>query len=344
MQHGSGCVHSWVRTRTRVGGGTHGWTLECDHTGGGGTGACARGWLTAPERVPTRVGAAVRVHGGGCGVPAPTGPPVILPPPPPCSQLPAPRRLPRAAPPRLRFVPRGAARGCPGGGGALHRPGWSRHRGRGGAAHRPHGAGSPGRSAGRGRPWFLSVLGNESFTAYVALPRWGSEDPPGGAVHLSHPRPRSCLPTQGQTPREKGLPLTLAAFLPGINFYIASHRREIQLFVSNTFSAPPLRGTPAFHGSADEATHACWVALGYIPLPAAEWLQRGSRGVFFSHGGTAPRGEAAIDPAAAQRPIWLQPNSSCIIILKKKNKKIKNKGGGRNCNYHCVGLRQMPLC
>lgn len=36
MQHGSGCVHSWVRTRTRVGGGTHGWTLECDHTGGGG--------------------------------------------------------------------------------------------------------------------------------------------------------------------------------------------------------------------------------------------------------------------------------------------------------------------
>lgn len=168
--------------------------------------------------------------------------------PPQGSQLRAPRRLPRAIPPRLRCVPRdlrGARRSAlavPGAslgeGDEHHRPRWTRHRRRGAAAHRPPGAASPRRTAGRGRPRFVAVWGMSHLLQYVALLRYG-EDPPRRAVHPSHPRPCSCLPTQGQAPREKGLPLILGAFLLRVNFYTASRRGEIKLFVSSIFFPPP---------------------------------------------------------------------------------------------------------
>lgn len=211
------------------------------------------------------------------------------------SQLRVPRRLPRAVPPRLRGVPRDlrcawrsaflAAPGGVTGSDGLHRPRWTRHRGA--AAHRPPGAASPRRTAGRGRPRFVSVWGMSHLWQYVALLSYG-EDPPSRAVHPSHPRPCSCLPTQGQTPQEKGLPLILAAFLLGINFYTASRPGEIKLFVSSIFFPPP----PAhlhFRGAQMKLPTRVGLRCAY-----SEWLQRGGPGMCFSHGGGAPRGKLPV--------------------------------------------------
>lgn len=61
-----------------------------------------------------------------------------------------------------------------------------------------------------GRPRFVSVL--RMSRSWHMWHRRGA----AGTV-AGHPRPRSCLPTQGQTPREKGPAASPAAVLLGIN-------------------------------------------------------------------------------------------------------------------------------
>lgn len=191
--------------------GTHGWvckgavgcTPECVHTGGYYT---------------LRTQARVR----GAAAPGP-------PPPPHGSQLQASRRLPRAAPPRLRFVPRGTARcswppptpaaGRPERAG-LRWPRWSRHRGRGGSAHR----GQRGRGEERAS---LVCFGfaNDSFMAAVVLLKY-SESPPAHTRSTSIPPAAVLLrPHAGPNPAGEGADLKPRCFSAGDSFL---HRTPAQ--------------------------------------------------------------------------------------------------------------------
>lgn len=272
--------------------------------------------------------------GRGCSATAPgapTPPPAPkcpFPPPPPRLPAASSAQLPRATPPRLRFVPRGAPRfpaaasrragsiaptprGSRGGTG-LRRPGWSRHRGE--------------RTA-----LVCFGLGNDSFMADVALLRY-REDP--------HPHTQ-IYPTRGRapTPPRRAKPHGRRGCLQSslrINFYIASRREAIKLFVSKyLFRLPPLflRKTLV----SQEHERSCPRVLGCTGVYWAAGRRGGNRGVFFSRGGAASRGnlipvrgsccsgEGEIDSATAQRPVWPQPNSSCIILFKKQKQKQKTQ-------------------
>lgn len=137
-------------------------------------------------------------------------------------------------------------------------------------------------------------------------------------------------PHAGPDPAGMGLHLPLAALLPGFIFTPHPALRD-SIIRFKYYSAPRPQHTLISQGPRPSCPRVLGRS-GIYPAASRGVAAEGQLGrVFLPRRSRIPRehpggcGEAALEPAAAPRLVWPQPNSCCSILLKKKKIKKSRK-------------------